>query len=155
MPTGFSQGEPATTIDTINIGLPGLHNITSHPVRLRAVTLVAKQATAHVRSITAYLYSETLGGIGIGILPGDLSKLCPHNGQPSPVTDVVTAPHSDSNWYVAVAVTFSQPGRYEFRRVKIYYITNGQDGWQYQNVNTTIPVTAARKGAKPAFAGCP
>jgi hypothetical protein len=33
-------------------------------------------------------------------------------------------------------------------------MTNGQKGWQYEHLNTTVTVTAARPGTKPVFDGC-
>jgi hypothetical protein len=35
------------------------------------------------------------------------------------------------------------------------YTTADQPFWQYQNLNTTIVITAPRKGEQPAFDGCP
>jgi hypothetical protein len=150
--TGFSQGGPATTIDVVDVGLPELHNLSAHRGRLRKVTLVSVLKAVDVHSITAYSYLQTGGGVGI--ITRDLFKRCPQNA-PHPLTDAVTAPHADSSWHVVVAMTFPRPGRYNIRRAKIYYTSDGQRGWRYQNLNTTIVVTAARKGAKPAFDGCP
>lgn len=80
---------------------------------------------------------------------------CRQRDKPYPVTDAVTSPHSDSNWYVVIAIIFATPGRYQLGRAKILYTSDGQRGWQYQNLDTTVVITAARKGAKPAFSGCP
>jgi len=148
--SGVSQGMPATTIDVVDVGMPGLHNLSGYSVRLRRVSLVSVARSVHLRSVTAY---RPGGAVGIG--HGDLLKYCRNVNEPYPVNDAVTPPHSDSIWNVVVAITFAKPGRYYLGRAKIYYTVNGQRGWQYQNLNTTIDITAARKGAKPAFDGCP
>lgn len=151
--TGFSQGGPAATIDVVDLGLPTLYNLSRHRVRLRAVSLVSVAPAVHIKSVTAYLYSQAGGGVGI--IHGDMLRYCRKQDIPYPLTDAVTPPHSYSNWFVVIALTFTKPGRYYVGRAKIYYTTNGQRGWQYQNLNTTIVIAAARKGTKPAFDGCP
>ena len=59
-----------------------------------------------------------------------------------------------ASWLVVIAVTVARPGRYYLGRAKISYTTGGQNGWQYQNLNTTLYVHAAPPGAKPWFDGC-
>jgi len=151
--TGFSQGMPATTSDVVDLGLPALHNISGHSVGLRGVSLVSVPNAVHVRSVTAYLYTSR-NGAGLGIGHGDWQKYCRKRDMPQPVTDIVIPPHSDSKLFVVIAMTFARPGSYYLGRAKIYYTTNGQPGWQYQSLYTTIVITAARKDTKPAFDGC-
>jgi hypothetical protein len=148
--TGFSQGGSDTTANVVDIGLPfGLYNLSDHTVRLSGIRLVGTTAAVHLRSVTAYR------GNGVGIVDGDLLKLCRRSYRPYPVTDAVTQPHSNSRWFIVIAVTFTRPGRYLLHRVRIDYTANGQDGWQYQNLNTALTITAAAKGTEPAFSGCP
>jgi hypothetical protein len=66
----------------------------------------------------------------------------------------VTRPHSESPWNVVLAVTFARPGTYHLVRDKIVYTTRGHTGWQYQELDTTITVTAASKGTEPELDGC-
>jgi len=147
--TGFLQGSTNTTVDVVDIGVPwDLYNVTAHSVRLRAVSLVSVPGAVHVLNVYAHQ------GMGVGIIEGDLLKLC-RQYPPYPLTDVLVPPHSDSTWKVVLAITFIKPGRYQLGRVKIYYTTNGHQGWQYQNLNTIIYVKAARQGTKPEFSGCP
>jgi hypothetical protein len=147
--TGFSQGGPATTIDTVDIGVPGSRNVTGYRVKLTRVSLASVSPSVHLRSVTAYP-----PGPGVGIVNGNLLKRC-RQDKAYPVTADVTPPHSAAQWNIVIAVTFAKAGRYDLRQVKIYYLTNGHRGWQYQNLNTTMVVSAARNGAKPQFDGCP
>jgi hypothetical protein len=73
---------------------------------------------------------------------------------PYPVPDVVTAPHSDSDWYVMIGFTITRPGRYHIQTAQIGYTTAGQNRWQYQNLDTIITVTRARPGAGPIPGQC-
>jgi hypothetical protein len=146
--TGFSQRGPATTIDTVDIGVPRSHNLTGHSVRLERVSLVSVPPAVHLMSVTAYP-----PGSGVGVIFGNLLKKCPQD-KAYPLTAAVTPPHADELWNAVMAITFAKPGQYQLRRVKIYYETDGHRGWQYQNLNTTVIVSAARKGAKPQFTGC-
>jgi hypothetical protein len=117
---------------------------------LRAFQPFGRAVTAQM---TAYRYSQTVTGLGIE--HGNLLANCRQTLTPYPVTDVIAGPHSDSGWLVIVALSFAEPGRYRIDRVRIDYTMNGQRGWQYQNLNTTIVVSAARKGTRPRFDGCP
>ena len=150
--TGFSQGGSATTVDVIDVGLPTLHNSSGQSVRLRWVRFASPPKTLRVVGIYAYLYSVIGGGIGGGT--GDLPKYCGPRFKPHPLTDVVTAPHSDSNWTVIFAFTIRKPGHYNLGRAKIGYTTDGQRGWQFQNLNTTLVISAAKPGTKPVLTGC-
>lgn len=84
---------------------------------------------------------------------GNYVKHCRREMRPYRLTSVVTPPHSDSRWYLVLSLTFSKPGRYYLRRVRIDYTVNGQDGWQYQNLNQTVIITLHNKKL-PAFDGC-
>jgi hypothetical protein len=149
--TGFSQGGPASTIDTVNIGVPETHNVTGRSVRIERVSLASEPPGVRLKSVTAYL-----PGPGVGVMLGNLLKRsCSRTFKPYPVTADVTPPHADADWNLVVAITFARPGRYDLHHVKIFYVTNGHQGWQYQNLNTTMIISAARKGAKPRFDGCP
>jgi hypothetical protein len=149
--TGFSQGGPASTIDTVNIGVPETHNVTGHSVRIERVSLVSAPPGVRLKSATAYP-----PGHGVGVVLGNLlNKSCRRLNKPYPVTADVTPPHADVDWNLVVAITFAKPGRYDLHHVKIFYVTDGHQGWQYQNLNTTMIISAAQKGAKPRFDGCP
>lgn len=78
-----------------------------------------------------------------------------HPIKPYPITADVTPRHSAAQWNIVIAVTFAKPGRYDLHRIKLYYLTNGHPGWQYQDLNTTMVISAPRKDAKPEFDGCP
>jgi len=147
LPLG-GQGGPATTIDTVDIGVPLGKNVTGYSVRLECVSLVSEPSAVHLDSVFAYP-----PGPSIGLVTGNLIKGCPYD-KTYPVTAAVVRPHAQMRWNVTIALTFAKPGRYDVRRVKISYVTNGHSGWQYQALNTTIAVSAARKGAKPQFTGC-
>lgn len=148
--TGFGQStRDVKPIDIVDIGLPALYNITGRSARIRQVTLVDVPPAVHLLGVTAH------PGLATGIVFGNLATRCRTTYPSYPVTDAVARPHSQSNWYLVLAITFAKPGRYDLRSVKISYTTGGQDGWQYQNVFTIVEVNAARPGTKPAFGGCP
>lgn len=147
--SGFSQGGPSTTIDTVDIGVPGGQNVTSYRVRWERVSLVSIPPAVHLDRVFAYP-----PGPGIGIVDGNIFKNCPDN-KPDPITAAVAPPHAEMQWNVVIALTFTKPGRYDLRRVKIFYATDGHRGWQYQDLNTTLVISTPRKGAKPRFDGCP
>jgi hypothetical protein len=148
LPLG-GQGGPATTFDTVDIGLlTGSQNVTGYSVRLERVSLVSVPPAVHLDSVFAYP-----PGPMVGLITGNLPRDCPTD-KSYPVTAVVVRPHTDMKWNVVIALTFAKPGQYDVRRVKIFYVTNGHRGWQYQAVNTTIVVSAPRKGAKAQLTGC-
>jgi hypothetical protein len=149
--TGFGQGISATTMDVVDLGVPGLYNLSDQSVRLTAVTLVSAPKPVHIRSVTAYVLPPW-GALGLG--HGNLLRLCRKSDRPYPVTAAVTQPHSEPRWEVVIAFTITKPGRYYLGRAKISYTANGQQGWQYQNLFATITVQAARPGTKPRFDGC-
>jgi hypothetical protein len=148
--TGFGEGDrDVSTIDIMDVGVPFLYNITGQRVQVRKVTLASAPRDVRLIGVTAH------AGQPVGIVFGDLARRCRTEYPPHPVTDAVTRPHSLSNWFLVLAVTFSKPGRYYIGRVKIYYTAGGQDGWQYQNLHATFWVHAARPGTRPRFQGCP
>ena len=138
-----------TTVDVVDVGMSGLHNDTSHRVRVLGISLVSVRRAVHLLSVTAYP-----APFGLAVGRGNLLKLCRKTDPPHPVSDFVAAPHADANWDLVLAFGFTKPGRYSLSRVKISYETNGQKGWQYEHLNTTVTVQAARPGTKPQFDGC-
>jgi hypothetical protein len=148
--TGFGEADRiVSTADTMDIGVPSLYNVTSQTVRVRKVSLVSAPPSVRLRGVTAH------PGQPVGILHGNLNRLCSKQYPPHPVTDAVIRPHSQSAWFLVLAVTFARPGRYYLGQVKIYYTADGQNGWQYQNLHATLRVQAAQPGAKSRFDGCP
>lgn len=139
-----------TTVDTVDVGMDGLHNVTSHRVRVLGVSLISLPPAVHLLSVTAYPASFSLA-----LGRGNFLKLCRKADPPHPVSDFVAAPHADANWSLVLALRFTKPGRYSLSRVKISYETNGQKGWQYEHLNFTATVRAARPGTKSRFDGCP
>ena len=148
MVNGFSQGGPSTTIDTVNIGVPRGQNVTGYRVRWERVRLVAVPPGVQLERVFAYP-----PGPGVGIMDGNIFENCP-GSKPYPLTAAVVPSHAQMQWNVVVALTFTKPGRYHLRRVKIFYVTDGHHGWQYQDLNTTMVISSPRKGAKPRFDGC-
>lgn len=146
--TGFSQGGPASTVDTVNIGVPDSENLTGHSVRVERISLVSLPPSVHLRSVYAYA-----PGPDVGVMFGNLRTQCPAK-KAYPLTAVVIPPHAVQGWHAIVAISFTKPGRYDLHHVKIYYVTDGHQGWQYQDLNTTMVISAPRKGARPAFDGC-
>ena len=140
--TGFSQGGPASTIDTVDIGVPGSQNVTDRSVRFERVSLVGAPGAVHLRSVFGYPR-----GPGVGVMFGNMLKNCPDD-KPYPLTAAVTPPHAETQWNIVLAITFAKPGRYDLHRVKIYYVTDGHRGWQYQNLDTTMLISAPRARAK-------
>jgi hypothetical protein len=149
LPLAFgSQSGPATTIDTVDIGVPLGQNVTGYSVRLERVSLVSVPPAVHLDRVFAYP-----PGPGIGIVTGNLIKDCP-NDKSYPLTAVVVQPHAQMRWNAVIALSFAKPGRYDLRRLKLSYVTDGHRGWQYQALNTTMVISAPRKGEKPELTGC-
>jgi hypothetical protein len=148
LPLG-GEGGPATTIDTVDIGLlTGSQNVTGYSVRLERISLVSVPSLVHLDSFYAYP-----PGQGVGLITGNLPRDCPKDKW-YPVTAVVVPPHKQMTWNVVIGLTFTKPGQYYVGRVKVFYVTNGHSGWQYSAVHTTMVVSAPRKGAKPQLTGC-
>jgi hypothetical protein len=118
-------------------------------VRLLRITLVGMPASVHLRSVTAYP-----PGPGVGVIIGNLLTQCPAN-KPYPLSADVTPAHAPVQWNAVLAITFSRPGTYVLTRLKVSYLSNGQPGWQYQDLSTTITVKSAPEGSRSQFAGCP
>ena len=38
-------------------------------------------------------------------------------------------------------MAFSKPGRYYLKRIRIDYTTDGHQGWQYQDIDTTVVIS--------------
>jgi len=148
LPLG-GQGGPATTIDTVDIGvLTGSENVTGSRVRLERISLASVPSSVHLDSFYAYP-----PGQGVGLIVGNLRRDCPKDKW-YPVTAVVVPPHKQMQWNVVIGLTFTKPGTYDVRRVKVFYVTDGHSGWQYSAVHTTMVVSAARKGAEPQLTTC-
>jgi hypothetical protein len=88
--TGITDGYKRNTNEIIDIGLPLLHNLTGHTIRLQSVQWVNQPAAARIISVYAYRYAA----IGHGFIgaEGDLPIACPDEYRPAPVTAAVTAP---------------------------------------------------------------
>jgi len=136
--TGVTDGPTIHRDEVIDTGLPPLHNLTGHPVRLLWVKWVHQPAAAHIISVYAYTYAD----VGYGIVGGEgnLPVACPSQFHPSPVRAAVTPPHADSPWMVVITFSISKLGTYHMKRVKLGYVTDGHRGWQYQNLDTTFTV---------------
>jgi hypothetical protein len=136
--TGITDGYKRNINEIIDIGLPLLHNLTAHTIRLQSVQWVNQPAAARIISVYAYRYAA----IGHGFIgaEGDLPIACPDEYRPAPVTAAVTAPHRDSAWFVVITFSISKPGLYHFDRAKISYVIDGQHGWQYQNLDTSYHI---------------
>lgn len=90
-------------------------------------------------NVLAYSFADThhtgiLGQLCV------LSKECPREFKPHHVSVVTIGSHSNANWLVVLAFTISKPGVYHLNQVRIDYETQGHEGRQYQNVNTTVRV---------------
>jgi hypothetical protein len=136
--TGVTDGITRNTDEIIDIGLPLLHNLTGHTVRLQSVQWVNQPSSARILSVYAYRYAD----VGHGIIGGEgnLPIACPEEYKPAPVTADVTPPRRDSPWFVVIAFTINKPGRYHFDRAKIRYVIDGHRGWQYQNLATSYKI---------------
>jgi hypothetical protein len=149
--TGFAQRGPATTADVINVGIPPRRSNGDLPVRLLQVSLVTDSPHVHLLRVIAFRPDN------IGYMPmslGDLLQHCRAAYAPRPLTDVVVPPHEFPDWDVMVELTFDAPGRYVLGPVRIAYAEAGRLGWQDQNLNTTVVISAAPPGRKPSFYGC-
>ena len=130
-----------THVDEINDeGVPGLHSLSDHPVRLRSVKIVDAPRSLHLLNVRAYNIKH-VGYSGIISFQGDLPSECPGHFVPHPISSFVVPAHSDAAYFVVIAFTFSNPGRYHIKRIKIHYTTDGRDGWQYQNLDRRYVVS--------------
>jgi hypothetical protein len=152
VPTKFSQGIRATTVDVVDMGVPfGLYNRSAHTAQLRSVTIVGLPRSARLDSILAYVPAHG----AVALAHGDYLKYCRKVDKFYPVTDVVAPAHSASKWNVIIAVTFTKPGLYKIAHIKLVYQSNGNLYWQYESLNTIITVKSASATSKPLFDGCP
>ncbi len=136
VPTGFQNDGPAWVQRILDLGLPLLHNVTGSPVWLRSVELVTPGRGVRLLNATAYVLTQVQGTTISAF--GDLPKECLGTYVPHPLTEAVTAPHSDSNWTVIIALRLPRPGTYRFTQVKINYTVRGLRGWQYYNLNDIV-----------------
>jgi hypothetical protein len=151
--TGFSARFPATTGDTIDLGLPHLYNTSDSTVRLVDVQLVNAPAGVHVINVSAYLYATSDGGVIAAL--GALPTRCPSKYVPHPVQSVTTGPNDGSPWYVVLALRVPKPGHYWLGRLRIDYDSSGHKHWQYQNIDTTLIVKRGAAETFPASACSP
>jgi hypothetical protein len=137
--TNFSGVFPARTHELLDIGLPGLHNLSAHPVTITAVTFAGDNSSLQIVNVTAYNYRQVGNGVisQTGDLPKEYAKYVPH-----PLSDAVTGPHADSAWFVVIAFRVSKPGTFELPKVRIDYTTNGHAGWQYQTLATEMKISS-------------
>jgi hypothetical protein len=147
---GSGVGSRNTTADIEDLGLGQLHSLTSNSVRVLGISLVSVPRA--VRLLTTHAYAPSFS---VGLVDGNLAKLCRKISVAHPLTDTTAAPHADTNYGLVLAFRFTKPGQYSLHRVKISYETDGQKGWQYEHLNFTATVTAAAPGTKSHFSGCP
>ena len=96
--TGITDGYTRDRNEIIDIGLPPLHNLTGHTVRLRWVRCINQPPSARIISVYAYTYAQ-VRHVFIAA-EGSLPIACPGQYRPAPVTSVVTPPHGHSRWFV-------------------------------------------------------
>jgi hypothetical protein len=112
-----------------DIMVPDLHNYTSHSVRVTSIRLVSPHSPAiRVLNVTAYPYSRVRGTAIVD--EGNLGKDCPEFYAPHPVTDVVIPPHSTTKYYIEITLILLKPGKYNFGRARISYVTDGRHSSQ-------------------------
>lgn len=149
--SGYTTGFPTHTYEVNDVGLSWgwLHNTTDHPVHLISIQFAPSPSSLHLLNVYAYSWADThdtgiLGQLGV------LSIECPNEFRPHPLTVVTVGPHSNANWLVVIAFTIAKPGVYHLNQIRIDYETQGHEGWQYQNVNSTITVkNPPRPGPRP------
>jgi hypothetical protein len=136
--TNFNGTFPARTHELLDIGLPGLHNASAHPVTITMVSFAGDNSSLRIANVTAYNYEQVGNGVisQTGDLPKEYAKYVPH-----PLDDAVTPPHADSAWFVVIAFRVSQPGTFNLPRVRIDYTTDGHTGWQYQVLSTEMKIS--------------
>lgn len=138
---GYTTGFPAHTLEVSDIGLSHgwLYNTTSYPVHILSIRFAWMPASLHILNVFAYSWKDT-HNTGLISEAGVLSKECPSQFKPHPLSVITVAPHANADWLVVIAFTISKPGVYHLDRVRIDYETQGHRGWQYQNVNTTVRI---------------
>jgi hypothetical protein len=86
--------------------------------------------------VRAYDYRQTKETVTGGA--GDLARECPDLFKPKPINSYITPPHGASSWFVVIAFTISKPGRYYLGKVRVDYTAEGEPGWQYIAIDTTM-----------------
>jgi len=128
-----------------DIMIPDLHNYTSRSVRLTSVRMISPHRPAiQVLGVTAYPWSHITHGTAF-VDEGDLGKGCPGQFAPHPVTDVVVRPHSDAGFVLYIALILREPGRYNFGRAVITYVTGGQHHSQVYHLPNIHLRTVSRR----------
>lgn len=126
-------------------------NVTDQRVRLTGLSL--SSAPTQVRLLGTSVYDSRRVGYFPALKAGNLSKICPKNFVPSPVSSLVIRPHGFSDWFGVLAVRIDKPGRYIIKTVRISYVTPSGPGWQYQNANVTLNVKSPPQ-AEPRPPAC-
>jgi hypothetical protein len=126
------------TLEITDVGISPLPNLTGSTVRLKSVTIPSPPPELHLLNVRAYNYMETKNALIGGV--GDLPTMCPRQFKPHPIGSFVTPAHKTSTWFVVLAFTISKPGRYSLPRIRIDYTTDGHDGWQYFEIDTTMVI---------------
>ncbi|MBV9869075.1 MAG: hypothetical protein JO214_00370 [Frankiaceae bacterium] len=128
---------------TVNLGLP-----TPVPLRVRVhltgVSFVSKPPGASVKSIVAYRYSDTGGGILKAI--GDLPRKDPSHFSPRPVTAVKMTPGRQSAWFILATLTWHTASpQVHMPAVRLAY-EDSQGDHGSQVVPYPMTVTVVRSG---------
>jgi hypothetical protein len=157
-PGSVSISGPARVDEIQNLTVPGLHNISDQPVRLRSVRIVGQPPAVRVLNVRAYNINKL--GFGGTDVSGDLPSECPGEFVPRSIGSFTIAPHKDSAWMVIVEFKISKPGTYHLRRLKVSYSTDHTNGWQYEYLRITIkvsnpPLPGLRPLPKSAVCGRP
>ena len=128
-----------------DIMVPDLHNYSSHTVHVTSIRLVSPDRPAAIRvlNVTAYPYSRIRGTAVID--EGNLGKNCPRLYVPHPVTDVVMPPHSRTGYYIEITLILLKPGKYNFGRARISYVTDGRHGSQTYSLENIHLRTVPRR----------
>jgi hypothetical protein len=82
-PGSVSISGPARVDEIQNLTVPGLHNITDRPVRLRSVRIVGQPPAVRVLNVRAYNINKL--GFGGTDISGDLPSECPGEFVPRPI----------------------------------------------------------------------
>jgi len=139
--TNIRLGQGANVNEIIDIGLEPFANTTSQPVRVRSIHLVRMPAAVHLVSVRAFSCQLMNGCVFTAV--GDMTSECPRQFKSVPLNTVIVPPRKTSyNRQPVVAIRVSRPGRYFLGRVRIDYTSNGQHGWQYQNLWFTAIVVS-------------
>jgi hypothetical protein len=136
--TGTNSIVQDNTSEISDLGIYPLPNLSGSPVRLKSVTIASPPPELHILNVRAYNYDQTKNVV-IGS-EGDLPTECPHQYKPHPVDSFITPAHATSRWFIVIEFTISKPGRYNLRRLRIDYTTDGRQGWQYLEIDTTMAV---------------